>query len=258
MKNPLMWIVLDEVPFAQIASALDALAWARLPDPSAPEPLIEDEPEAATWESRDIARGRGHLRYVFFPATRFRGLQLDAPEADIAAFRRQIERVLPTLSHQDITNLLQSDDVTVLLRGIQAADVLLDPAWIAPLNRLLDHPHKTVAREARAALAKILSRAAQQGMDLIEAIQPGATAEVFNAALFVGMASVRQRRQALRWIMQQQTQSNVQIDAVLAAGLRDEDWEVRVTAMLAAGRLRAAALRPLVETVALPAPCARG
>ncbi len=258
VKSPSIWIVLDEVPFVQIASALDALAWARRPDPSAPEPLIEGEPESATWESRDIARGRGHLRYVFFPATRFRGLQLDAPEADIAAFHRQIKRVLPTLSHEDISSLLQSTDVTVLLRGIQAADVLLDPAWIEDLNRLLDHPHKTVAHEARAALAKILSRAAQQGIELIEAIQPGATADVFNAALFTGMASVRQRRQALRWLMQQQTRSNTQIDAVLAAALRDEDWEVRVTAMLAAGRLRATALRPLVETLALPSSLREG
>lgn len=247
------WLVLQELPFAVIETKLTELGWQRIPDPTAPEPLIEGELELAAWRLRDLARCPAQLSYTFFPTTSLRALLLEASDEDLPALRAQLERRLPTLGKDEISRLLASDKVLTVLRGIQAASVLLDPVWIEALNQLLGSAHTTVAREARGALVKILSKSAQQGVELLEKLKPGSSALVFNQALFTGLQSVRQRRQALRWLMHQQTQANREIEAVLSAALKDTDWEVRVTAMLAASRLGATKLYNAVKAVVLPA-----
>ncbi len=244
--------------FAYLAAKLADLGWEIEPDPTQPEPLIPGEPELAEWARKTSGRANTRLIYTYFPATGLRALLLRAPAADVARLHSQLERELPTLDRAAITRLLASNDVPELLRGIQAAGLLLDPAWIEPLNRLLGHPHATVTAEARRVLLDLLRQTARQGAAVLEAIKPGSSAGVFGKGLFLGMNSARQRRQVLRVIMQQPKPSSPQIEAVLSAGLTDEDWEVRVTAMLAASRRGAVALRRDVERVALPSSLAEG
>lgn len=77
---------------------------------------------------------------------------------------------------------------------------------------------------------------------------------------YLGQSSTRpehlapeQRRQALRWLLRDFTSSHPALDEVLRASLRDPDAEVRLTAVLAAARLRAREVLPSLHTAHLPA-----
>jgi hypothetical protein len=62
-----------------------------------------------------------------------------------------------------------------------------------------------------------------------------------------------QRRQALRRLLRDFTTSHPALDEVLRASLRDTDAEVRMTAVLAAARLRAREVLPALHTADIPA-----
>jgi hypothetical protein len=62
-----------------------------------------------------------------------------------------------------------------------------------------------------------------------------------------------QRRQTLRFFLSEPTASRSALDEVLRAALRDPDAEVRLTAVLAAARLRAREVLPALHTANLPA-----
>jgi hypothetical protein len=71
--------------------------------------------------------------------------------------------------------------------------------------------------------------------------------------LFPKLSNAALRRQIVRWFAREYSETTPGMLAVLRTALRDDDWEVRVSAMLVAARLRAAPLRPLVKEVLLPA-----
>jgi len=62
-----------------------------------------------------------------------------------------------------------------------------------------------------------------------------------------------QRRQKLRWLLRNHTTSHPAFDEMLRTALRDPDAEVRLTAVLAAARLRAREVLPALHTASLPA-----
>ncbi len=62
-----------------------------------------------------------------------------------------------------------------------------------------------------------------------------------------------QRRQKLRWHLRNHTTSHPALDELLRTSLRDPDAEVRLTAVLAAARLRAREVLPALHTANLPA-----
>ncbi|MGZ3461184.1 MAG: FHA domain-containing protein [Archangium sp.] len=66
------------------------------------------------------------------------------------------------------------------------------------------------------------------------------------------LSTLEERRQALRWLMREQG-SNPRIDEVLRAALKDSDAEVRMTAVLAAARLRAREVLPAIQSSDIPA-----
>ena len=72
-------------------------------------------------------------------------------------------------------------------------------------------------------------------------------------SLFAPPGWRREKLQVMRWLAHDQDSADAFVEALLAAALADDDWEVRVTAMLAAGRLGARALAPPVARIALPA-----
>ena len=62
----------------------------------------------------------------------------------------------------------------------------------------------------------------------------------------------------MRWLAHDRRQSNEYIEAVLRTALEDPDWEVRVTALVVAARLRASSLVDDVARTPLPADTADG
>ena len=68
----------------------------------------------------------------------------------------------------------------------------------------------------------------------------------------INHVSARLNRQVLRWLIQKHAPLSDNILGVLRTMLGDPDWEVRVTAMFAAGRLGASRLRSVVERVSIP------
>jgi hypothetical protein len=73
-----------------------------------------------------------------------------------------------------------------------------------------------------------------------------------RSALFPHLGDASVRRQILRWMARDQARSSPAIDQVLRAALADPDWEVRMTAVIAAARLRAASVLPDVARTELP------
>ncbi|MBM7113115.1 FHA domain-containing protein [Archangium primigenium] len=61
-----------------------------------------------------------------------------------------------------------------------------------------------------------------------------------------GLSTLEQRRQELRWLMREPT-AHPHVEGLLRAALRDADLEVRMTGALAAARLRARELLPLLQ-----------
>jgi hypothetical protein len=67
-----------------------------------------------------------------------------------------------------------------------------------------------------------------------------------------GHLAPEQRRQGLRWLMRDDSPAYPAVDEALRASLRDVDAEVRLTAVLAAARLRAREVLPTLHALPLP------
>jgi hypothetical protein len=72
------------------------------------------------------------------------------------------------------------------------------------------------------------------------------------------LGDVRLRRQIVRWMGREYHAVTTGILEALRSALRDDDWEVRASAILVCARLRAAALRSAMREAALPAPNQHG
>lgn len=72
-----------------------------------------------------------------------------------------------------------------------------------------------------------------------------------NTVVSRGLSTLEERRQALRWLMRE-PEADPRFDDVLRAALKDSDLEVRMTAVLAAARLRARDVLPALQSSDLP------
>ncbi|HYO52292.1 FHA domain-containing protein [Archangium sp.] len=72
-----------------------------------------------------------------------------------------------------------------------------------------------------------------------------------NTVLSRSLSTLEERRQALRWLMREPV-SNPRFNEVLRAALKDSDIEVRMTAVLAAAKLRARDVLPALQSSDLP------
>jgi hypothetical protein len=72
-----------------------------------------------------------------------------------------------------------------------------------------------------------------------------------NTVLARGLSTLEERRQALRWLMREPA-TNPRVDEVLRAALSDSDLEVRMTAVLAAAKLRAREVLPALQSSDMP------
>ncbi|HEU4325844.1 MAG TPA: SUMF1/EgtB/PvdO family nonheme iron enzyme [Roseiflexaceae bacterium] len=248
--------------FPELAAALAALGWLRMPDPTAPEPFIPGEPELAEWRRRDADGSAARLVYTFAPASGLRALAAELPAPGDRSYAEPLG-ALPQLRAPDAAALLASPDQRSCLRGIQAAALLRDPALLAPLNALLASPNPTLAREARAALAATLEQTLRDSATVLRAIDqarpaPAGKPSALDRAMWSAAGDPHARRQLLRRMLRDGNTERRAAEGVLSAALADADWELRVTAMLVAARMRASAVRPLIGRMPLPEGRAEG
>jgi Sulfatase-modifying factor enzyme 1 len=241
--SPLCVLPPDTV-FAQIHQTLTTLGWQQQADPTAPPVLIADEPDMAVWVNPATD---DRLTYTFHPAMRLRVLMVEGSQAteDIG----QLSANLPTLTAKDAERLMQSLEIESLLLGIAIADVLDAIGLLDVVAALMEHPDSLIAQEASRVFQHLLSQTTNLSLGLLAEWK---MQHPDHSVLFRLLGSAQERRQVLRWLMHDRPNSNPAIDATLRTALEDPDWEVRVTALLAAARLKAFAVRKFVHRAKLP------
>ncbi len=88
--------------------------------------------------------------------------------------------------------------------------------------------------------------------EALERLKAGQRRHPDRSALFPSLGDASVRRQLLRWMAHDQPRSTPEINQVLRSALVDRDWEVRMTAVITAARLGAAAVLPEVARAELP------
>ena len=79
-----------------------------------------------------------------------------------------------------------------------------------------------------------------------------------RSVLFKDLGDARMRRQIVRWLGREYQEATPAILETLRSALGDADWEVRVSAIIVAVRLRAKTLRSVVRETLLPSPHQHG
>ena len=230
--------------FPALAERLSHLGWRREADLTAPPELIAGEPDMAAWTHG----GSGaRLVYSFHPAISLRVLQIEGAEAERHAV--ELAGHFPVLALDDVAELLRSPTPESALLGLRAATALGAIALLDLIAALTGHSDELVGAEARRAFQKLLEQAAGTSIRILSAWK---ARHPERSLMFLLAGGPHERRQLLRWLIHDREASNAHIDAALRTALEDRDWEVRATAMLAAARLKAVAVRDAVRRVHLP------
>lgn len=237
-------VLSPEINFDGIQRKLAELSWSRQQETSATAPLLPGEPELASW-THNHADGR--IVYTFNPVVSLRVLSFYGESA--AELRIETSARLPVLTPVDVLELLKSADLQKILLGIFAAGEMEATETLGALTSLLKHPEQIIAKAAAKTYQKLLRVMAEKNLHTL--VREKARHPELSA-LFPLLGDAAQRQQILRWLIHDYTEANEQILAVLRTALRDKDWEVRATAMLAAARFKAAPLLNLVRQVELP------
>jgi hypothetical protein len=235
-------IASPQVSFVELGVQLAQLGWKQ--DSATDRPLLSGEPELAVF-IRPMTQARIH--YTFNPVVKFRVLQFhgsDAPE-----MRAQAANRIPVVGEEEIRTLLTSADVRQILLGLFAAEELAELGVARQVGGLTTHHDPKVARTAARVLDSLVRKAASEAARQLATAQEKGS---LSAVVFSGLVQPELRKQVLRWIIRGSQGSNQSIDQVLRAALQDPDPEVRVTAVLAAARLRAKNLIPELRKAELP------
>lgn len=240
-------VVAPDVTFAVIDTALRELGWTRDPDPYAPAPVIEGEPELASWSrgSQDETR----VVYGFNPAVWLRVLSFVGPDATRAS--EQVGGLLRIVSTAEIGVMLGAVGVDLPLLGVLAAREMGASELLPEIAGLIEHEDETLASEAYAAMLELTDRVTEQGTTWLQQKRmesPG------RSILFPQLGGPHERRQIVRWIMRDQAEINDHMVEVLRSALDDPDWEVRVSAMLAVARFGVVQLRSPITRLSLTEP----
>lgn len=237
-------VVQPQVAFSHIDKSLNQWRWMRQPDPTAPPPLISGEPDMAVWTRPE---GDVRLTYTFHPAMYLRVLTVSGDGAEQVAL--ELCDHIPILTINDIRQLLQDRDLESMLLGLHAANVLDAFELMGEVAKLTAHSDELVVQEAQSILQQLLQKGTSLGLELLAEWK---IQHPDHSVLFRLAGGSIEKRQVLRWLIQERSASNPAIDAVLRTALNDADWEVQATAMLAVGRLRAVNLATAVRGLTLP------
>lgn len=237
-------ILSPEINFARIQRELEKLSWSRQKDTSVTALLLPGEPELASWTHQ---RADGRIVYTFNPVVSLRVLSFYGDAA--AELRAEAVEQLPSLTLNDLLELLNADDPEKLLLGIFAVSELEETKALEAIIQLAAHPEQMIAKAAAKTQEKLLRVMAEENL---QALKQEKARHPERSVLFPLLGDASERRQILRWLIHDYTEANEHILAVLRTALKDKDWEVRATAMLAAARFKATSLRDLVRKVELP------
>ena len=245
-----MIVVSPSYSFVELSGQIARLGWQPVGDPTAMPPLLEGEPEIARWEDPSRANT---LYYEFRPATKFRSLWLEGPATE--ALADDLKAELPALGVDDAEQLMGSEDSRSIILGIQVVEVLGGYSLASDLLALTEHPDALVAQEAVRVSRCLLLGA---GSTAFRTLAEWKRRNPAKSLAFLAIGDYWSKLQLLRWLMVDQSRSGGDIDLVIRTALEDDDWEVRVTAIICAARLHARSTLADVANADLPAETADG
>lgn len=147
---------------------------------------------------------------------------------------------IPRMSLAEAAALIASSDTREALAGLQAARIMARAELAAPVIGRLADPDAVLAEHAAEAFAAIAPAALE------------ATGIGVGGALFAVPGWRREKLQILRRLGGEGGVPNDIVTDGLARALADEDWEIAVTAMLAAAKLGVAVPPSLLASMRLP------
>lgn len=243
-ERDLRLVVAPATRFADIAAALAGLGLEPGPDDSVTPPAIPGEREFAYWTAPE---GDSLVHYSFNPAVRLRVLVFSGDDA--WRWRATAASRLPLLDFDELKGLLASEEPREILLGMFAAAELKAVTLAADVESLRLHRDRLVSQAAARTAEALALAVVEVGAERLAAEQ---RRRPDRSALFPRIGDAERRRATLIWLWKDGHPLNEDVARVLRSGLEDEDWKVRVTAMLVAVRLRAASLWPHVRRVELP------
>ena len=230
--------------FREVDRALSKMGWILNKTVLVEHPIIPGEPELASWH-HSVSSGR--ITQTFNPVV---GLRILAFSGELASVcRRKIACSVPIIDLKELDVLLAANEIRTLLLGIFASVELNAFQSLPRLDALRAHENDMVANAATDAQQRLSQRIMEMG---IECLAEEQRHNPNRSALFMHLDGVEERRQIMRWLGQDYQKATEEIEKVLRSALGDDDWETRVTAMLIAGRLRAANVTKELAAIKLP------
>ena len=243
MQNGVETLVASpHLPFIELRGRLEDLGWAL--ESQSEKPIIPAEPELAVFAHENA---NATIHYTFNPVVKFRVLQFRG--ADSQSARALALRKIPFLSGPEIRVLLGSREIRELLLGLFAAEELGEIKVLDVVDRLCSHVDEKITRTAVRVRESLRSKAISEAADRLLAEQK---LHPERSPLFSHLSGLELRKQVLRWLMHDYGASNPGIDQVLRSALVADDPEVRITAVLAAAKLRATNVAQAVRDAEIP------
>ena len=241
-------IVDRQLPFAELAARLHADGWRRAADPTAPPPIIAGEPEVAEFERAD-----SRLHYHFEPASGMRELRISGPRGDdeLAVLASR----LPCQGLERARELLHDRDVELRLLGLRMIEALNARALLGEVAAIMSDANPTVSRQAAHTCVRLIPEPAAAAL---RTLGQWKERNPDKSAIFLLAGSTNNKLQILRWLAHDRRESNEHIEDVLRSAFEDADWEVRLTALVVAARLRAENLLDQALKLRLPEDTADG
>lgn len=190
-------------------------------------PWLGSEPIGAQWTSGDRV-----ATFTANPAIGLRVIELDG----------QLPDGITTMSAAEARALAGSGDTAEAALGVTSIGLMGDVGSLALIDELQDDTRGPVAGAARLACRRLADVLLRLG---IARLAERAEATTSSAALLAGVRPGL-RRQLVRRIIDDPPTDRDRLLDVVAAGLADDDAEVRWTSVIAAGRMR---LPELIEAI---------
>ncbi len=157
------------------------------------------------------------------------------------------QKHLPLSTTESTALLLEDNDARKRCQGIQLAKLLEADNLSLQIHQLCKDSDPKVAYEASLYCQEIL------GIEVLGREELGQAAESTADAvtIFKNAVNPHNRRQIIKWLLQDHKQTNTNIEKVIEYALSDVDWEVRVSAIIATARYTLVRLAALVQNCSL-------
>lgn len=233
-----------ELPYSELASRLRTLGWQWRSEAQS-LPLLPGEPEHVVWGH---AETETRLVYTLNPAVMLRVLSFAGPHAE--GQRARAAAFVPHLAPDAVGELICAREAEACVLGMLAARELGLGAMLPLILARQEDEDELIARVASDVAAELPRAAAGQAKEQLRRALAGLS-EASAAFSLLGDAALR--RQVLRHAAA--TLRGDQLGGLhflLQAALVDPDWELRVSALLLAGRQRLRAARDAIAALELP------